>query len=562
MLERMALMALLCAAGCGRGGSGVADAASVEVDGRVADPGDLLAVGSWECLEGARAEGEGVVIEGNDRWIIGYEAGQATANPPVMLIGPRLEVEGGFRVAMRIAAEAETPALLTLNGTLPIIYDEWRQEGTAIAVGLAGGQVLVQVWDGRDATPMVSRFGRGIAGMVELSLAIDGGTAAIALDGAEVGRVDIPALFPDGRVYFGADVARGNRLRLEALSAAPTGDGTVRAVLSGTPGAMATSPGSLRARAEGRLRIGTAVAPIPLLTEEPYRQTLGREHSMVTPENMMKFQFIHPGAGRYAFCDADALVDFALANGMVVHGHALVWHEAIPTWVSDGGFSDAEIAEILHEHITTVVGHFRGRVAEWDVLNEPLDDDSADLRQSIWQRALGDDFVATIFTWAHEADPDARLYVNEYGIESAGDKADRLFDLVEAAVQAGVPIHGVGFQAHEDLGEEAAPAELRSNMARYQSIGVDVRISELDDNPGDTPSAADLAAQADFFRQELEVCLALPHCKSFSMWGFTDKYSSLAPDDGYGEIGHGLIFDETYAPKPAYDALADVLGAP
>jgi len=532
-------------------------------DARVADPGDLLAAGSWRCLEGARHDGDRVVIDPIDRWIVGYEPAPRTANPPLLLVGPRLEVAGGFRVSMRIEATAETPALLTLNGKLPILYDEWRQEGTAIAVGLEAGQLLVRIWDGRGPTPTSHRFGAGLTGAVDVALAVvDGDALTLTVGASEVGRVAVPALFSSGRVYFGADVAPGNQLTLHALAADALDGGTLRAVVAGVPGAVAPSAESLRARAAPRLRIGAAVASIPLLSEDAYAQTLGRELSMVTPENMMKFQFIHPGPGRYALCDGDALVDFAIGNGMAVHGHALVWGEAIPEWVSRGGLSNAQIAELLHEHITTVVGHYRGRVAEWDVLNEPLDDETGALRNTTWRRALGDDFVATIFRWAHEADPDARLYVNEYGIESSGEKADRLFALVQAAVRAGVPIHGVGFQAHEDLGEEADPAELRANMARYQALGVAVRISELDDNPGHRPSAAELAAQAAFFRKELEVCLGLPHCTSFSMWGFTDRYSSLAPDDAYDAIGHGLIFDEAYAPKPAYDAVAAALAGP
>jgi endo-1,4-beta-xylanase len=328
-------------------------------------------------------------------------------------------------------------------------------------------------------------------------------------------------------------------------------------VASSAPGAVPASATSLRALAAARGRaIGTAVASYPLLGEDAYATTLGREFSMVTPENMMKFQFIHPARHVYNFCDGDALVDFALANGMKVHGHALAWGEAVPEWVSKGGFSDAEIVDILHEHITTVVGHFRGRIAEWDVLNEPLDDDTNQLRDTIWKHALGANYVATIFQWAHEADPAAKLYVNEYGIEESGAKANALFTLVKNARLAGVPIDGVGFQGHEDLGEESDPTELRANMAKYQPIGVVVRVSEFDDNPGHTPSASELTRQAAFFRKELDACLALPHCVSFSMWGFTDKYSSLADDGAYDHIGHGLAFDEHYAAKPAYDALA------
>jgi endo-1,4-beta-xylanase len=557
---RYTSLVLVVSLGCGGsaepGLSGTIDAGEPPDAAIVIDPHDALHGGSWSCLEGAVQAASGAVdIAPIDRWIVGYEPAPRTANPPIMMVGPRLELGGGrFTLDLELGTSADTAAVLTLNGKRPIIYDEWRQEGTALAVGLEAGQLLVQVWDGKHATPATTRLGSGLGRTIRVSLVVDGGQASFSRAGAALGQVALPAdLFPDGRLYFGANVAPGNRLHVERLAVS----GAAQVVLAQAPGAVAASATSLRAlAAPGGRAIGTAVASYPLLGEDAYASALGREFSMVTPENMMKFQFIHPARQVYAFCDGDALVDFARANGMKVHGHALVWGEAVPEWVAKGGFSDAEIAEILHEHITTVVGHFRGRVAEWDVLNEPLDDDSNQLRDTIWKRALGAGYVATIFQWAHEADPQARLYVNEYGVEAAGAKADALFTLVQSARTAGVPIDGVGFQGHEDLGAESDPAELRTNMARYQALGVVVRVSELDDNPGHAPSASELSRQAAFYRQELDACLALPHCVSFSMWGFTDKYSSLADDGAYDAIGHGLVFDEDYAAKPAYDALA------
>jgi endo-1,4-beta-xylanase len=564
------ILALLLAAGCGSAGPAVPDAdgsvtpddASLPgADAAVAvDPHDALA-GSWSCLEGATQAASGAVdIRPIDRWIVGYEPAPRTANPPIMMVGPRLALAGGaFTLELELRADADSAALLSLNGKRPIVYDEWRQEGTALAVGLEAGKLLVKVWDGTRATPTTTRLGRGLGRALRVTLTVDGDRATFgdAATGAALGQVDLPArLFPDDRVYFGADVAPGNALHVERLEVS----GAAEVVRSSTPGTVPASATSLRAlAAPGGRAIGTAVASFPLLGEDAYATTLGREFSMVTPENMMKFQFIHPARDVYAFCDADALVDFAHANGMTVHGHALVWGEAVPEWVSKGDFSDAELAEILHQHITTVVTHFRGRVEEWDVLNEPLDDDAPELRDTIWAHALGADYVATIFRWAHEADPAAKLYVNEYGIEEAGAKASALFTLVKNARAAGVPLDGVGFQGHEDLDEETDPAELRVNMAKYQPLGVVVRISELDDNPGHAPSASELARQAAFYRQELDACLALPHCVSFSMWGFTDKYSSLADDGAYDAIGHGLVFDAAYAAKPAYDALVDGL---
>src|SRR5579859_2630211 len=165
------------------------------------------------------------------------------------------------------------------------------------------------------------------------------------------------------------------------------------------------------ARAKGRW-IGTAVAVAPLADDGAYRQFLASQFDAVTPENAMKFANVHPRAGPegYDFSQADAVVDFAQANGMRVRGHTLVWHNQLPAWVASAGLSNDQLAAILQDHITTVVGRYRGRVYSWDVVNEAVMNDGS-LRQSVWS-ALGSDYVAKAFRWARAADPGAKLFYN------------------------------------------------------------------------------------------------------------------------------------------------------
>ena len=171
---------------------------------------------------------------------------------------------------------------------------------------------------------------------------------------------------------------------------------------------------SLRSLAQARgIAIGAAVGPQYLRDEPAYAETLGREFSMLTPENAMKFGLVHPDRDRYDFTDADYIVDFAEAHGMQVRGHNLVWHFQLPTWLTEGTWTRDELIAILHEHITTVVGHYRGRVAAWDVVNEAVGDDGS-LRDTIWLRGIGPEYVDMAFRWAHEADPDALLFYNDY----------------------------------------------------------------------------------------------------------------------------------------------------
>jgi endo-1,4-beta-xylanase len=302
------------------------------------------------------------------------------------------------------------------------------------------------------------------------------------------------------------------------------------------------------------------VAARPLQSEALYAETLAREFSMLTPENAMKFESLHPGRDCYDFGRADAIVDFAQAHGMQVRGHTLVWHNQLPRWLTEGNWTRDELIEILREHIMTVVGRYRGRVVAWDVVNEALADDGSSLRDTIWLRGIGPEYIDMAFRWAHEADPDALLFYNDWGGEGQGCKSDAIYALARDLLQRGVPIHGVGLQMHVGLDWCPEPQDVAANMERLAALGLEAHITEMDVRIEMPATEEKLEEQACIYRDMLQVCLSAENCTAFVLWGFADCHSWV-PDFFQGR-GAALIFDEAYHRKPGCDALMDVLMRP
>jgi endo-1,4-beta-xylanase len=272
----------------------------------------------------------------------------------------------------------------------------------------------------------------------------------------------------------------------------------------------------------------------------------------------MKFAAVQPGRHVYTFQDADTIVAFARAHGMQVRGHNLVWYKVLPSWLTDGNFSRQEAMTILHDHISTVVSHYRGQVSDWDVVNEGLNYDGT-LLNSFWLQTIGPNYIDLAFRWAHEADPQARLFYNDYGGEGLGRKSDAIYNLVKDLRQRGVPINGVGLQMHVSLDATPDPQDVLTNMKRLTALGVEVQITEMDVETQDDPRSLPdkLTAEANLYRNMLSACLAAPNCTAFLMWGFTDRYSWIPYFTGHPDMP--LIFDTSYRPKPAYNALIGVL---
>jgi endo-1,4-beta-xylanase len=301
--------------------------------------------------------------------------------------------------------------------------------------------------------------------------------------------------------------------------------------------------------------IGTAVDTKALARDHGYASVLASQFSSVTAENAMKWEVVEPRRGKPDYSAADQLVAFARRNHQIVRGHNLVWHSQLPSWLTGGAFTKTQLARILQRHISGEVSHFRGRVYAWDVVNEPLDE-SGGLRDTLWLDALGPDYIAKALEWAHKADPKAKLYLNDYGIEGSTPKADAMLALVKKLLARHVPINGVGFESHLDI-QYGFPSGMAANMQRFARLGLDVAVTEADVRVPLPATHDQLETQASYYRQLIGACLGVKRCVSFTVWGFSDRYSWI-PKWFPGE-GAADLYDRNLKPKPAYGAIHDAL---
>lgn len=294
-------------------------------------------------------------------------------------------------------------------------------------------------------------------------------------------------------------------------------------------------------KAKGKLYFGTATENARL--EDPSDAGIVKaDFGQITPEYTMKWSTIEPSQGSFDFSQSDALVDWAQSNGKLIRGHTLVWHEDLPGWLQS--ITDkATLTSVIQNHVSTVVGHFKGRVRSWDVVNEIIEDSgSGNLRDSVFSRVLGEDFVRIAFEAANQADPSAKLYINDYSLDSPSwAKVPVIVSKVSGWRAAGIPIHGIGSQAHLST---TSQVDVGAALGKLASSGVDeVAITELD---VEGPRAED------YYKNAVSGCLTEPKCVGVTVWGIADSE--------YWKAGSTpLLFDGSYNPKPAYTAVANIL---
>ena len=314
--------------------------------------------------------------------------------------------------------------------------------------------------------------------------------------------------------------------------------------------------------------IGVAVSPRSI--GGPDSTLIIQQFNSLTPENAMKMGPIHPEENRYNWKDADAIVDFAGRHNMRVRGHNLCWHEQTPSWLfkdSTGQeVSKAVLLQRLKAHISTVVSRYKGRVYAWDVVNEAIADDSTEfLRNSPWLRICGEEFIAKAFEYAHEADPDAQLFYNDYNTERP-EKRARVYRLLKLLVDAGVPMTGVGLQGHWSI-YEPGQQDLQSTIDRFSSLGLKVQITELDVSiyPWEKNKRARRPDESDAYTPELQNRQTDQYNMLFStfrdnrdklngvtFWNVTDKHTWLDDYPVPGRKNYPLLFDPSAQPKKAY----------
>lgn len=304
-------------------------------------------------------------------------------------------------------------------------------------------------------------------------------------------------------------------------------------------------------------------------SEPQYKSIEQAQFSITTAENSCKVGPIHPAPDRYDFSGCDAVFDAATSAGQKVRGHNLCWHTQNPGWLNSSLSHDA-LVSALENHINTVVGHYADRAYAWDVVNEAVSDGPLAWEPTIktayppWMPTVPD-FIDRAFIAARAANSSAKLCYNDYGAEVKNAKSDRMYSLITGMQQRGVPIDCVGFQTHTDLSMLNRVASMEANLKRFASLGLEVHITELDVRACDAGSTCDSTAlhkQAEVYEALLRMCLGIPQCKVFEMWGFTDRHTWITHQDNPTHKDEmPLPFDGEYKAKPAFFSMLNALTA-
>lgn len=331
--------------------------------------------------------------------------------------------------------------------------------------------------------------------------------------------------------------------------------------------------------------VGVAVNPQQIFEKDSLAKPFILKHfNSITNEDHLKWEKVHPMPGVYDFTVADSIVAFGERNGMFIVGHTLTWHSQTPKWVFEDSLGNPlsrdALLERMKDHITTVVGRYKGRVHGWDVINEPVDDDGQ-IRKTKWYEIIGEDYIQKAFEFAREADPDAELYFNDYNIEM-NYKREGGLQLIRKLMEQGVQIDGVGIQAHWLL-DTPDLQEIDTTLQILTGMDLDVMFTEVDiiviPQPLDVIGAdisqfaeyqEELNPYPDILPDSVQQKLAdryadvfrifVKHHENISrvtFWGLHDGYSWKNDWPIRGRSAHPLLFDKNYQPKPAYDAVLE-----
>ncbi len=302
--------------------------------------------------------------------------------------------------------------------------------------------------------------------------------------------------------------------------------------------------------------------------EPEFEQIHKVQFNAVVAENEMKFDATEPSENNFSYDKGDKMIKYAQENGMRVRGHALAWHSQVPGWVNSYSGQREKLLAVLKNHIENVVGHWKGKIAEWDVVNEAVNDDNNHgwrSNGSVWFEGIGAEFLDSAFVWAHAADPDAELCYNDYAIEwglGNGSKAGFVLEQVKRWKKNGIPITCVGTQTHIEISHETTPQNVRAFAQELAKLDIKLNITELD--IGFPKGSAGQLGQSDYekqghlYRQFMDVFLEEPNMGEFVIWGLTDAHSWL--DNSQGKT-QGLLWDKQYKAKPAFDSVMASLKA-
>ncbi len=348
----------------------------------------------------------------------------------------------------------------------------------------------------------------------------------------------------------GKRLLRSRRARLGTLAVAVAA--ATAPILAMTAAAPAQAATTLRVLAEGHGKYFGTEMTGGMPSNPTISNLAGAQFDMVTPGNEMKWDTTEPSNGSYNFGPGDNIVNWARGFNMRVRGHNLVWHSQLPGWVSSLPLNQVQGA--MEAHITTEATHYKGEVYAWDVVNEPFNEDGT-LRHDVFYNAMGTGYLADAIRTAHNADPNAKLYLNDYNIEGENAKSNGMYSLAQSLLAQGVPLNGIGLESHFIAGQ--VPSTLQANMQRFAALGLDVAVTELDDRVQLPATSGELQQQATDYSNIVKACLAVTRCVGISQWGVGDADSWIPGTfSGYGAA---TMYDNNYQPKPAYNATVTAL---
>ncbi|NGO76333.1 1,4-beta-xylanase [Streptomyces sp. YC504] len=293
------------------------------------------------------------------------------------------------------------------------------------------------------------------------------------------------------------------------------------------------------AAAQSGRYFGTAIAS-GRLGDSAYTTIAGREFNSVTAENEMKIDATEPQRGQFNFAAGDRVYNWAVQNGKQVRGHTLAWHSQQPGWMQS--LSGSSLRQAMVDHINGVMGHYKGKIAQWDVVNEAFADGSSGARRDSNLQRSGNDWIEVAFRAARAADPAAKLCYNDYNVENwTWAKTQAMYNMVRDFKQRGVPIDCVGFQSHFNS-DSPYNSNFRTTLQSFAALGVDVAITELDIQGASSTTYANVTND----------CLAVPRCLGITVWGVRDTDSWRAEQTP-------LLFNGDGSKKPAYTAVLNAL---
>ncbi|MCJ1255695.1 hypothetical protein MMC24_003512 [Lignoscripta atroalba] len=335
------------------------------------------------------------------------------------------------------------------------------------------------------------------------------------------------------------------------------------------------------AKSKGLKYFGSATDN-PELSDSPYITILSNtgEFGQITPANSMKWDAVEPSQGRFSYTRGDAIASLAAKNGQLLRCHTLVWHNQLPSWVTSGRWTNATLIAALKNHITNQVSHYEGKCYAWDVVNEgwkaqifhlileqkcaanlPLSiiafNEDGTYRTDVFYNIIGREYIPIAFQAAAAADPSAKLYYNDYNIETANGKSSAAQSLIKSLKARGIKVDGIGLQSHFVVGSTPSTSALKSNMAAFTKLGVEVAITELDIRMQTPSTTTRLTQQQADYKSVISACVGTSGCVGVTLWDYTDKYSWVPST--FSGYGLACPWDSNLVKKPAYSGITAAL---